>query len=364
MTTKTNIGQDPNPNRIQNEAQWWDSIFPELPAWARKEIKRLTPDDAKHFDEETILNVMATYKGVSTHENCMYILNNMETPDIIDLENKYFEHWRTLISYHKSWWLMHEEFWEKLKMKRREREVFADFPENKVYKPDFIKKHDATRLFRETLHECAESIFMAQQVNPFWWGKLIYGVRTWWKRNIKYVENYQKLTFNNFYESGGYEYFVNWIKKESYWWCKVFIEWIEMQLSELWNFLVGFNWYLSRSAKDIKLLYIPWIDVYDNWVYVERSNYEYELRNEKGYTSDKELTEEDKKIINFRAEQDEKQDRPWYDAGYEYWKVQYPVRDILDVHIFNLWWIIDFLLSSDYKSLKPYLIQAKKEKNG
>jgi len=102
MNMKIDIGQDPNPNRIQNEAQWWDSIFPELPAWARKEIKKLTPKEAKHFDEEIILKVMATYKGASTHENCMYILDNMDTPDIIDLENKYFEHWRTLISYHKS----------------------------------------------------------------------------------------------------------------------------------------------------------------------------------------------------------------------------------------------------------------------
>ena len=98
-----------------------------------------------------------------------------------------------------------------------------------------------------------------------------------WKWNIKYNQEFTNLAFDS---------------------NKVYIEWKIVELSEIWNFLVWYNWNIAGFSEWAILASGYWVEV---------KNYMWQ------YEKDTSLS-----IVHEAAMLDEIVDIPWYQAGYSY----------------------------------------------
>lgn len=163
---------------------------------------------------------------------------------------------------------------------------------------EFIAKHDATSLLEKYMNDARDELSFGWVFPKWGYSQIDYGVWSFSakKWNIKYNVDFQTLAFdpsNNNQSCATYG--NNWA-----WWCKVYIEWESVELSELWNFLIWYNWvYAGYTLNDPDNV----ADIYKSGMFVE-----YNLTNEKWTDRTREA-----------ALNDELQDRKWYDIGYKKW---------------------------------------------
>jgi hypothetical protein len=158
------------------------------------------------------------------------------------------------------------------------------------------KNHDATDLLLKYMSSWKKWL----DNTPYWLSHLIYRDKSsqeweelwWW--NIKNNSDFNTLKIK--------------------WTNNVMIDWTEVDVSDLWNFLIWYNWYyawMNLDSYDSLIWYTKWWEyssIYEAWMLVEQANY---LWNNEDWT----FTQSS---LNLRAFADEYVDRPWYDAWYTY----------------------------------------------
>lgn len=183
----------------------------------------------------------------------------------------------------------------------------------------YIEAHDATELLLQYMQNSRNWL----KYTPYWISHYIYQMKSskewddlsWW--NIKNNKDFNDLKIP--------------------WTNNVFVDWVEVDVSDLWNFLIWYNWNYARmnlDSYDSLIWYTKWwgySSIYEAWMLVERSNYSYYNKN----LSDNR--------IDSRAFADEYMDRIWYDSWYNYaenekkWKNESLWSLIKNANTINSW---------------------------
>jgi hypothetical protein len=118
----------------------------------------------------------------------------------------------------------------------------------------------------------------------------------YWRFNTKYREDYKELSFNPENQES-----CNW--KWSAGGCIVFINLEQVELSQIWNFLIWYNYYYAWFSLDNRYGMF-YNDIFQAWLFTE----DVIIRKDFLQNTDK---------LN-DAYKDEQEDRLWYKAWYNY----------------------------------------------
>ncbi len=185
------------------------------------------------------------------------------------------------------------------------------------------KIYNSTDLLNTYKSDAVEELSYWWYLPKFWYSTLAYPIKSTWTNswNIKYNPDFQALSFdpNNNNQS------CAWYWNKGAWHCLTYVDWELMELSEIWNYLIWYNWayaWFSLNSKQmgndiesnklsVPYIWKPWelqhlsiitTDIYEAWMRVEFSNH---------YNKNNTYNENVRNAL-----QDELIDRPLYNRWY------------------------------------------------